>query len=495
MPKKDNIELSFPLHPKQKLLRELVLHSDKVRIGYGGARGGAKSHGVRVLGLECSYIYDVPVMIFRRLRHEVMNTHVYPLLRENPELRQYFNKSELILYHPNGYPAIQFGYAEYPDDIYNYLGAEFAVIFVDEATQCTQEMIEFLTTCVRDAHGRFPSKPKLVCTMNPGGIGHAYIKRLFIDRIYVDNEVPGRYEFIQSSVWDNVNWVLPELTKQGFTVDDYYNKWTEQERIDFTIAYSDYAENLMGLPPELVKAYLWGDWDIFGGMFFKGFEKSKQVVRAFQIPETWKLIGAIDPGFSSPCSFGLLAQDYDDCVYRIATYYESEKPAYQHAQSINEWLDSAVISKLTGGRRPEYIVSGKDAWARRDMYAITSSERTFADVFMEAGLPLVQANTDRIQGWWAFKSLFPDKFKVFEGLNNPLLEQMTAVVNDEKAVEDIQGRGNDRNVEDHAIDECRYGIMALYEPPEVKQEKKTYGVPRFGGALAQAPRKDIRTFW
>lgn len=216
------------------------------------------------------------------------------------------------------------------------------------------------------------------------------------------------------------------------------------------------------------RALLHHDWDAFGGDFFDRFEPGREIIAPFAIPKNWRLVGSIDPGFSSPCSYGLQAIDPMGNIYRIATYYYAKRSPEEHADKILSFIKSCV---WTGGRMPEMTVSGRDAWSHRDRYAVIASERTFSDVFASKGLILTEAVTDRVAGWWAWKSLMPAKWFVFEGMNVPLVEEITAAVKDERDVEDIKGKGNDANVIDHALDECRYAVMAMYKtaaPPKAK---------------------------
>ena len=389
-----------------------------------------------------------------------------------------------MLYLPNG-STIHFGSSNNEDDIYSFQGAEYDLIFIDEATHFTQDMIEFLMTRNRSVIISF--RAKTIMTMNPGGIGHAYIKRIFIDKTYTDNEVPENYVFIQAKISDNVLWCIDNLTKQGYTLKEYYEKWTENERFDFTLKFSEYAKRLSNLPDELKRAYLDGDWEVFGGQFFKTFDKKKQVVDPFEIPEQWKLIGAIDPGFSSPCAFMLLAQDFIGNIYNVVTYYEEQKSPEEHADNIKNLI---VSCQWTSGRMPSLIVSGRDAFAKKDRYSIIANERTFSDVFLANGLYLTPAVTDRILGWWTWKSLIPDRYFIFRDLNNDLIREMESVISDSKRGEDIQGRGNDEKVPDHALDCGRYGIMSLFKPYKQGEEPK----PRLAGEDYYPVEKNLSDF-
>ena len=43
----------------------------------------------------------------------------------------------------------------------------------------------------------------MLLTANPGGIGHSWVKRIFIDKQFIDNERPEHFGFVQAKVYDN----------------------------------------------------------------------------------------------------------------------------------------------------------------------------------------------------------------------------------------------------------------------------------------------------
>ncbi len=475
---------TIPLLPKQLQLKTLIAESNYSWIGYGGARGGAKSHAIReialLLGLDPAY--RMKSLIFRRYSKELLKNHILPLYEKHSGLMNHYNKSEKILYSPNGDPLIQFGYADSESDIYSFQGFEFDLIFIDEATHCTPHQIQFLKTSNRTMKQGYT--PKMVLTMNPGGVSHSWLKRIFIDRNFLPNEDPGQYFFLQSYLWDNVFWSLRSLKRDGISIHDYYHRWSEEERRDYCLRHSTYAANLRSLPDELRSAYLHGDWEVFGGMFFRNFDRKKQVIEPFEVPGSWTLVGSLDPGFSSPCSFGVTARDHEGRFYRVFTYYEKQRTPHQHADAISELLSSdPVITRLLRGRVPPIIVAGRDAFAKKERYSVVSHEATFADVFASRGIFLSPAYTNRKTGWWSWKSLMPSEEKpasyfIFAGLNGPLLDEMMSATFDPKEPEDIAGKGNDPSVADHALDEQRYGIMAIFRPgqtPKNDSPARSYG--------------------
>lgn len=479
------------LLPKQLQLRDLITGSNYSWIGYGGARGGAKSHAIReialLLGLDPAF--GLKSLIFRRYSKELLKNHILPLYEKHARLMENYNKSEKILYSPNGEPLIQFGYADSESDIYSFQGFEFDLIFIDEATHCTPHQMQFMKTSNRTMKAGFT--PKMILTMNPGGVSHAWLKRLFIDRNFLPNEDPGQYFFLQSYLWDNVFWSIKSLEKHGISIHDYYHVWSEGERKEYCLKNSTYAANLKSLPAELRTAYLYGDWEVFGGMFFRNFDRKRQVIEPFEVPESWALVGSLDPGFSSPCSFGVTARDHDGRFYRLFTYYEKQRTPVQHAEAISELLtEDPLLKKITGGRVPRMIVSGRDAFAKKERYSIFANETTFADVFAAKGIFLSPAYTSRKTGWWAWKSLFPSEEKdpayfIFNGCNSPLIDEMMSATFDSKEPEDIAGKGNDPAVSDHALDEQRYGIMALLRPEGTKGIETPARVPSMGGLSSE----------
>jgi phage terminase large subunit len=451
--------------PKQERLWDLIEHTPTPVIGYGGARGGSKSHGLRMAQVSRRLLYDnTNGLLFRKTYNDLYENHILPLFTKYPFMRDWYNKSEKILTYPNG-SWTRFGYAEHHDDIYEFFGKAYTDIMVDEATDLEQDQLEFLRTCNRDTSGT-GIIPKFVLGMNPGRIGHSYCKRIFIDKRYDGNERPEDYTFLQAFGWDNVEWVRKALWEDHETVAEYYS-WSEEKRFAYFITRSDYGKILNALPENERKAHLLGDWDTFAGMFFPDFSR-KHVIKPFEIPHEWELVGSLDPGYSSACSFGLQARDYDGRVYRIGTYYETNRNPEQNAEGVKAFIQG---NKHTRGRWPSVIVSGKDAWAKRDRYAVIASLKTFAEVFADAGIYLEQATVDRHQGWWTLKTLMPDRFRVFEGFNTPLVDQLTAVVFDDIDKEDLIGRGNNPNVEDHALDDLRYGTMAIYKPTKPPEQK------------------------
>ena len=176
-------ELKIP-RPSEKQLRFLT--DTHKYVAYGGARGGGKSWAVRVkAALLCLRYPGIKVMIVRKTYPELQENHILPLCellgcyRENPDERlASYNDSRKHIVFPNG-SRILFRYCDDDRDAQRFQGTEVDVLFIDEATQQSEERMDRLRACVRGAND-FPKR--IYYTMNPGGEGHAWVKRLFIDR-------------------------------------------------------------------------------------------------------------------------------------------------------------------------------------------------------------------------------------------------------------------------------------------------------------------------
>ena len=294
-------------------------------VGYGGARGGGKSWAVRIKAvLLCLRYSGIKVMIVRKTYRELRENHILPLCQllhcmgEKEERIAQYSDSRKEIDFPNG-SRILFRYCDSDRDSLRFQGTEVDVLFVDEATQQSEEKMDALKACVRGVNA-FPKRIYYTC--NPGGEGHGWVKRLFIDKRYRENERAEEHSFIQALVTDNK--ALME-------------------------ADPEYIRQLEALPAKLREAWLHGNWDIFEGQFFEDFrtepdmkaarqagcrlsaEELRQqrrwvhVIEPFDIASGsrrgWKLMRSYDFGYGKPFSCAWWAIDYDGVLYRILELY------------------------------------------------------------------------------------------------------------------------------------------------------------------------------
>lgn len=190
--------------PKPQPKQEMFLKARKKYIGFGGARGGGKSFAVRIKSILLALKHGgIRILIVRRTFPELKRNHIepmrkllYPLIKEK---KVKYNQTDKMFRFFND-SIIEFMYCENETDTDRLQGAEYDVIFIDEATQLLEKQIKDIAVCVRGVNN-FPKHVYFTC--NPGGRGHGYIKRIFIDQKYLSGEKPEEYEFIQSGVRDN----------------------------------------------------------------------------------------------------------------------------------------------------------------------------------------------------------------------------------------------------------------------------------------------------
>lgn len=371
------VKLDIPEpNPKQKLF----LADHHKYLAFGGARGGGKSWSVRVKSVLLAMRWPgIIIMIIRRSYPELYANHIKPFKRMLPKEMYKYNDSKKEITFPNG-SQIVFKYCSNEKDLDNFQGTECDVLFIDEATQFTEEQFKILNACVRGvstrAEDKFPKRVYLTC--NPGGVGHQWVKRLFIDRSYLDGEDPLDYNFIQSGVRDNK--VLMEQQPE-------------------------YIKQLEALPPKLREAWLEGSWDIFFGQFFEDFMDRPEhyqdrqwthVIDPFDIPEGWKIYRSFDWGYAKPFSCGWWAVDYDGVVYRILELYGCTK----EPNTGLKWTPAQVFAEIHKIETEHPWLKGKRIQGVADP-AIWDAEfgESIADVASKHQVFFSKGDHQRIPGW------------------------------------------------------------------------------------------------
>ena len=167
-------------NPKQKLF----FASRKLYTGYGGAKGGGKTWAVRTKAMLGAYNYPghPDTDNAQDLSGAAVEPHRADDKAAQAELAAY-NGSLHTIYFVNG-SVIHFGHWSGEASELEYNGQEYDWIFLDEATQFTWRAFQFLGGLLRGVND-IPKRMYVTC--NPGGVGHRWVKRLFIDREYIQN--------------------------------------------------------------------------------------------------------------------------------------------------------------------------------------------------------------------------------------------------------------------------------------------------------------------
>lgn len=437
--------ISIPyINEKQKLF----LESEKKYIGYGGARGGGKSWAVRTKSKLLCLNYDgIKVLIVRRSYPELTANHIDVLRVELAGIAKY-NKQEKMFTFGNG-STISFRYCAKDSDLDNFQGSEYDCIFLDEATQLSEHQFEVLRACLRGVNN-FPKRMYLTC--NPGGQGHAWVKRLFIDRRFKETENPDDYVFIQAKVKDN----KPLMENQP-----------------------DYVQQLEGLTGKLKKAWLDGDWNIFEGQFFEDFvdnpnhyedRQYTNVIKGFEPHADWKIYRSYDFGYSDPFSCGWWAVDYDGRLYRILELYGCVK---NEPDTGVKWTPEEQFAEISRIEHEHPWLKGKVIHGVADPSIWDGSKGvSTADVAKRYGIYFTPGVNARIPGWmqmhyrFAFDENGYPMMYVFNSCKH-FIRTIPTLIYSETKPEDL-----DTELEDHIADETRYMCMARPIKPVIKKHKQ-----------------------
>lgn len=411
-------------------------------IAYGGARGGGKSWAVRKKAPGLCLAYPgIRVLVLRRTYAELRENHVLPLQLELAGLIRAgvcgYKQSESALVWANG-SRMLFGYCDSEADLLRYQGQEFDAIFLDEATQFSEFQFQVLTACLRGTN-RFPKRFYLTC--NPGGVGHAWVKRLFVDRDYRSEEKPEDYRFIPATVYDNT--ALMERDP-------------------------GYIEMLQKLPEQLRKGWLLGEWDLFDGQFFAEFRREMHVCRPFALPGHWRRYITLDYGLDMLAAYWIaLSPEGRAFVYREVYEGRDNGQGVGGKGHIVSAAARRVLEATPAGEEIYETLAPPDLWNRN-----RDTGRSTADMFAESGLYLTKASSDRLAGWRAVREWLAPRvaertgglevpgLQIFETCPN-LIRTLPALQYDEKRPEDAADTPHEIT---HGPDALRYFCVSRAAP-------------------------------
>lgn len=439
----DEREQHWFAQPRQ--YEALVTHADIDDIFFGGQAGGGKTD------------YLTIYQIMRRQKYA--GSHGLILRRKFTDLAKSGSNIDRFLelthdmgvkYDANTHKATwhngsvtEFGYCDSRADMYNYRGAQYDDASFDEATLLDWEWFVYIAGRVRVRSKKLAAlgmRPQIRSTANPGGLGHAYFKKRYVDLgrsvVYTDRDVPPGVPpqtriFIPSSLSDN-----PALEQSD----------------------PSYRYRLMQLPDAERRAMLDGNWDIFEGQVFTEWHRAIHVVPAFTPPRHWRRWLGFDWGYASPMSAGWYAENPD--TREIVRYREL------YARRLNDSEQAARIASLSRGEKIDYMAADPSIWSHKGGDATTAA--TFQAVFAAQGLviPLVPADNDRLLGLrrchdilaWeddgAGNVVSSPLFKVTENCTE-FIRTVPLLAHDPIRVEDV-----DTKLEDHVYDDWRYAMMS-----------------------------------
>jgi hypothetical protein len=442
------MDISIPYEPQP---RQIIYHKAKAdEILYGGAAGGGKSEATIMDSLKYGMKYaGSRQIIFRRTFPDLNRSIISRTLQVYPKEIAKYNSSKHEWTLVNG-SIIELAYWDNDANYMNYQGAEYDVIRWEELTQFEEKWYVYMLSRLR---GSKPFPRSVKSTTNPGGIGHSWVKKRFID-VGPSEQV---HEITVTD--DNGNPILHPLTKEPVINKVMFIPANVHDNQALIANDPGYLIRLMSLPDEERKQLLEGDWDSFAGQFFGEFNRKIHVVKPFAIPSDWRRFRMLDEGYNDPfvCLWGALDREGNLFIYR--EFVKSQLLSHQQAEK---------VKVLTGKEKIEYSVGDTSFWNKGK-----TDGKSPAEVFAELGVPMIQATKERVNGWKRVREwlhVFDDtdpvtgetfknaKLKIFDTCKH-LIEALPSMVIAENNPEDIEDHSLD-----HAPDALRYGLMSRPTP-------------------------------
>lgn len=440
------------LQPKQ----DLAFDTAATELLYGGAAGGGKSYLKRTSGIRwCVEVPGVQVYLFRRTLTDLRDNHLRGPTNFFVMLEPYLasghvkyrqQENEFAFWNGSVYHMC---YCDAETDVEKYRGAEIHVLQMDELTHFTEYQYRFLRSRVRLAGLKVPEAyrgrlPRIECASNPGSIGHAWVKRTFIQpkpalEVWKTPAEEGGMlrQFIPAKLADNA-----ELTK-----DD-----------------PAYADRLRGLGTDaLVRAMLDGDWDIIAGQAFEKLRREVHAIEPFEPPDDWQIFGSLDWGSTKPFSFGLWCVSNgnplpDGRTYRrgaIIRYNELYGWRGKPNEGTREEVEEVAlrIRVKYAPRRISYICADPSIWK-------VDGGPSHAERMLAKGVVLRKSDNARPQGYLEVRQRIAGDEEgpmLFATTNchDGFWRTMPDLVIDEDHPEDV-----DTDQEDHCYDDVRYACMS-----------------------------------
>lgn len=421
------------------------LSAPEQEVLYGGAGGGGKSFA----------------MVADPFRY-VNNPHFKGLLvrRTNDELRELISTSKRLYIgadkrnqflerdktwvFPSG-ATLWMSYLESEDDVLRYQGQAFSWIGFDELTQWQSPYAwNYMRSRLRTTTA---SGLKLYqrATTNPGGPGHAWVKKMFVD------PAPANTPFwaTDPDTGETLTWPKGH-SREGEPL--FKRRFIPATLFDNPYLADDglYEANLLSLPEHQRRQLLYGDWDINEGAAFTEFNRSIHVIEPFDIPASWPRFRAADYGYGSYTGvlWFAVAPDEQLIVYREL-----------FVSKVTAWDLADMILEIEQDEKIRYGVLDSSLWHNRG-----DRGPSLAEQMISKGCrwrPADRSKGSRVAG----KNEIHRRLQVDEWTGEPrmvffntcrnLIEQLPALPLDKNNPEDV-----DTKSEDHLYDALRYGVMS-----------------------------------
>jgi len=411
---------------------------------YGGSAGGGKSYALIADPMRYFSNPNFNGLLLRRTNDELREL-VWETKKLYPKVfgpKAVFKEKASEWQFPSG-GRLWMSYLDRDDDVMRYQGQAFSWIGFDELTQYPSPFAwDYLRSRLRSTD---PELKKTLCmrgTTNPGGPGHGWVKRMFID------PAPAGSAFPATDIDTGAVLVDPETNEPLFQ-----RRFIPARLKDNPYLAEDgiYRTNLLSLPEARRAQLLEGDWTMADGAAFPEFRRSKHVVKPFEIPRDWYRFRSADFGYAShSCVLWFAIDPMDEQLIVYRELYVSKKTGEDLARMVND---------IEAHERVSYGILDSSVWHKR------GEGPSIAEVMIAKGCrwkPSDRSAGSRVAG----KNRLHELLKVDEETGRPgivFFENCSQIISDLEVIP-IDPNDNDdidkRYRSDHSYDALRYGIMS-----------------------------------
>ena len=427
---------------------------------YGGARGGGKTESSIGDWLQHSSTYgeDAIGIFFRRKLVQLAEV-IARTKQLFTKLGARYNEQQKTWTMANG-ARLKFAYLERDSDAEEYQGHSYTRVYVEEVTNFpSASPINKLRATLRSGAG-VPVGMRL--TGNPGGAGHNWVKRRYID------PNPKGYEVITEETEIEFGGI-----KQTVSLDRVFIPSKIGDNVLLMQNDPTYILRLrQSGSAALVRAWLEGDWNIVDGAFFDEWDEGLHVIPAKVFLEKLNpgmlLFRAFDWGSARPFSCGWYAtldKDYEvagrllpaKSLVKFREWYGAEGP--NKGLKMTADLVAKGIFEREKGERIRYGVADPAIFAR-------DGGPSIAETMAIHKITWRRADNKRKTGWEQLRQRLVGAdgrpMIYFCDSCEDIIRTLPVLQHDEDDTEDLDTEG-----EDHAADETRYAVMSRPWIPRV----------------------------
>lgn len=425
---------------------------------YGGSAGGGKSYGLLADPMRYFHNPNFSGLILRRTTDELreLKWKSYDLYTKAFPGAKWREKDSLWVF-PSG-ARLWLTYLERDEDVKRYQGQSFSYIAVDELTQyATPFAWDYLRSRLRTTDPTLPIFMR--ATTNPGGVGHGWVKRMFID------PAPANTPFWATDIdtGEVLSYPKNHLNEKLRGKPLFKRRFIPARLSDNPYLYEggQYEQNLLSLPEMQRRQLLEGDWTIAEGAAFGEFRNAEPfVITPFEVPHNWTKFRSCDYGYTTWSAVHWYAIDpaYETLiVYR--ELYVTKKTGVDLAD---------LILKAEAGENIRYGILDSSVWQQRGQ-----NGPSIAEEMIQLGCrwrPADRTQGSRVNGKNRLHELL--KFRncgyntdgseilrpsiQFFNTCRQIIADLQVIPVDPRGTDDI----DDRYASDHAYDSIRYGIMS-----------------------------------